>query len=121
MLSVEINKQLKTVLLTPDGQLTKEDFENAAIKIDPFIAEHGDLNGIIIYTETFPGWDSFSGMIAHLKFVKDHHKHLRRVAIVTDSKLGDFAENIASHFIKAEIKHFEYDDLHEAENWIISN
>lgn len=121
MLNVEINRQLKAALLTPDGQLTKEDFENAARKIDPFIAESGNLNGIIIYSEVFPGWDSFAGMLAHFKFVKDHHKYLKRVALVTDSRLGDFAEKIAVHFVKAEIRHFEYDDLPEAENWIQSS
>lgn len=121
MLTVEINKQLKTALLTPDGTLSRVDFESAARIIDPFIAEHGNLNGIVIYSELFPGWDSFAGMIAHFKFVKNHHKYLRRVALVTDSKLGDFAEKIAVHFVEAEIRHFEYDDLHEAENWIQSN
>jgi hypothetical protein len=29
-----------------------------------------------------------------------------KVAVVTDSALGDVAEHLASHFVSAEIKHF---------------
>ena len=43
-------------------------------------------------------------MAAHLRFVRDHHKRVRKIAVVTDSKLGSVAEHLASHFVAAQIK-----------------
>ena len=120
MLLVEVDEAQGIATLTPDGSLTEEDFESAAKIIDPYIEDTGKLNGIIIYTQTFPGWDSFAALCSHLEFVKDYHKHISCVAAVTDSKLGDFAEPIANHFVNSTIKLFPYSKLNEAKEWIIN-
>jgi len=70
-------------------------------------------------TSSFPGWDSFAALSGHLEFVKQHHKKIAHIALVTDSMLGNFAESIASHFINAEIKSFSYADIEQAKLWII--
>lgn len=57
-------------------------------------------------------------LITHLKFVRDHHKHVKKIAVVTDSPLGDVAEHITSHFVSAEIKHFPAGQDKQAEAWI---
>ncbi|PCJ64250.1 MAG: hypothetical protein COA73_04115 [Candidatus Hydrogenedentota bacterium] len=119
MLTVTLNEQKKVVVLEPNGKLTKADFEAAAIKIDPFIEASGQLNGLIIHVKSFPGWDSFASLIKHLKFIRDHHKKIARLAFVTNSPIGELAEHIASHFINAEIKHFSYSEMEQAENWIL--
>lgn len=119
MLRVTTDEPARIVVLEPESALSEADFTAAASKIDPLI-ETNSLNGIVIYTEEFPGWDSFGALVSHLKFVRDHHKLLRRVAIVTDSRLGDFAERLASHFVSAQIKHFPFDDVESAKNWISS-
>jgi hypothetical protein len=45
-------------------------------------------------------------MAAHFRFVKDHHKRIKKIAVVTDSAMGTLAEKLASHFVSATIKHF---------------
>lgn len=121
MLGVELNEDNKIAYLEPGEELTKHDFESAAKIIDPFIEQHGKLHGIIIHVEVFPGWDSFSALITHFKFIKEHHKALSHVALVTDSPLGGLGELIASHFISAEIRAFPYDEMDEAKNWILED
>lgn len=79
------------------------------------------MNGLIIHVEKFPGWDSFAALSTHFQFVKDHHLHIERIAFVTDSPLGDLAENLASHFVAAEVKHFPYSGLADAKQWIINH
>ena len=59
-------------------------------------------------------------MAAHFRFVRDHHKQVKRVALVTDSALGTVAENLASHFVSAEIKRFRSGDLEAARQWILN-
>lgn len=118
MLHVQIEKANLLAILTPEGALAKSDFELAAKKIDPLIEDAGELNGIIIHVEKFPGWGSFAAFSTHLNFVKQHHRQIRRVALVTDSTLVDFAEKLASHFVAAELKHFAYDRIDDAKAWI---
>ena len=120
MLSVEIDEVNGLAILEPDGALSKGDFELAGKIIDPYIEKTGQLRGLIIHTKSFPGWDSFAALSSHLRFVKDHHRKISRVAISTDSVVGNFAEAIASHFINAEIKLFSYQELEQAKDWVIS-
>ncbi len=119
MLSVEINEVSGLAILEPDGPLTKGDFESAAKVIDPYIENTDQFNGIIIHTESFPGWDSFAALASHLRFVKEHHKKISRVAISTNSVIGNFSEGVASHFVNAEIKLFSYQELEQAIDWVI--
>lgn len=120
MLSVTIDEENYIAILEPDGPLTKGDFESATRIIDPYIEDNGQLNGLIIHTESFPGWKSFAALSSHLKFVREHHKKVTHVALSTDSVVGNFAEVIASHFVNAEIKLFSYQELEQAKDWVIS-
>ncbi len=118
MLSVKIDEAHGIAILEPDGALSKTDFQSAAAIIDPFIEKTGRLNGIMIHTESFPGWDSFAALFSHLTFVKDHHKKVSRVALVTNSVIGNFAEAVAGHFINAKIKVFPFQEIGKATLWI---
>jgi len=119
MLKVTLDKKNKIVTLEPHGALTQEDFHSAIKIIDPFIEEFSNLNGLIIYTKSFPGWDNFAALVEHLKFIHDHHKKVSHVAFVTDSLIGDLTPKIANHFVKATVKHFKYKDLNSAKAWIL--
>ena len=107
------------VHLHPTGPLEKEDFAKLARTVDPFIEKEGGLAGIIVDAPKFPGWDSLGAMAAHIRFVRGHHKQVKKIAIVTDAKLGDFAEKIASHFVAATIRHFPAGQAKAAEEWIL--
>lgn len=118
MLNINLNLEEGIVLLEPEGALSEEDFTAAARIVDPYIEKAGKLNGVLIHVKSFPGWDSFAALIKHLRFVKDHHQKIACVAFVTDSPIGELAEHVASHFVNAEIRHFDFDELNEANNWI---
>lgn len=114
-ISVEEDRRL--VRVHPSGRLSKEDFLRLAEEIDPLIERWGKLNGLVIETRDFPGWESVGAMIRHLSFVSDHHRKIKRIALVTDSSLGSIAERVASHFVAAKIKQFESADLDIALQW----
>jgi len=120
MLTTTLDHQNRIATLEPDGPLSKADFEAASEVIDPYIESGGTLNGLVICTRSFPGWDSFQGLHSHLSFVKEHHKKVPRIAFVTDSALSNIAEAIGSHFISAEIKAFAFKDMDKARLWILS-
>lgn len=121
MLSVSIDEENSIAVFEPDGALSKSDFDSARQIVDPYIEANGQLKGLIIYTQSFPGWDSFAALTRHLEFVKAHHKKIAHVALVTDSGLGNFGKSIASHFVNAQIQSFAYADIEQAKAWIIES
>jgi len=120
MLKVELDKENAIAIFEPHGALSKEDFDKAAMVIDPFIKETNKLNGIIIYTESFPGWENFAGLSEHIVFIKNHHRKIKRLAFVTDTKVIDYAKTIAKPFVEAEIKVFTYSEFDKAKAWVAS-
>lgn len=118
MIDVDIDAEHSVALVRPKTPLDKSDFAELAKKIDPQIDAAGDLAGLIIDAPAFPGWDGFGALITHLRFVRDHQKHVRKVALVTDSPIGDLAEPLASHFVSAQIKHFPAGQTAAAKDWI---
>ena len=104
----------------PKSALQQDDFAQLAKTVDPFIEKTGDLAGLVIETPSFPGWDSLGAMAAHFRFVRDHHKHIKKVAVVTDAALGNLAEKLASHFVAAQIRHFAAGEVEAARRWIMS-
>jgi SpoIIAA-like len=117
MLSVTMDKKLGIAVLKPKGALSKNDFDRAARVIDPYLEHAARLNGLVIHTKKFPGWASFAGLVSHLKFVKAHHKKVKRVALCTDSVLRDVARLFAPHFIKARVRVFPYEAFTAAGTW----
>jgi hypothetical protein len=119
MIEHHFDKTHAILHVQPKAPLEQSDFQALAREVDPFISEAGDLAGLIVEASGFPGWSSFASIIAHFRFVRDHHRHIRRIAVVTDSPLGNLAEHVASHFVAAEIKPFPAGELDAARAWIL--
>ena len=120
MIEYDLDKENSIVLVRPKSALEQDDFTKLASAVDPHIEAVGDLAGLIIEAPRFPGWESFGALVNHLRFVRDHHKHVKKIAVVTDSDLGDFAERLASHFVSAEIRHFPAGQVEDARQWILN-
>ena len=103
----------------PTSRLEEGDFLQLAKTVDPHIEERGSLAGLIIEVGSFPGWESLGAMAGHFRFVRDHHKHIKKIAVVTDSPMGNVAEHLASHFVAAEIRHFPAGAVEDARQWIM--
>lgn len=119
MLNVKLDREEGIAVLEPEGALTEDDFAYAVGVIDPYIEDVGPLKGLIIHVGSFPGWASFASMLTHLKFVREHHRKVRRVALVTDSPIVNAAETIGSHLVEAEVRKFAFDEFHRAQQWIL--
>jgi len=104
----------------PKAALEQSDFEQLAKTADPYIEETGGLVGLIIDAPGFPGWESLGAIVAHFRFVRDHQKHIRKIALVTDSAVGNIAEHLASYFVSAEIQQFPAGKTEAATQWILN-
>jgi hypothetical protein len=117
---IEVSLKHNFCLIEPQGPLSRADFETIAKQIDPVIEEGGQLDGLIIRTRVFPGWESLGDVIEHFRFVKNHHRAIDRIALVTDTPVARILPLIVSHFVSAEVRQFDFDDYDEAVVWMQS-
>lgn len=102
----------------PLGSLQEEDFNALAAQVDPVISEYGRLDGLLINAQDFAGWESFAALISHCVFVRDHHKHIHKVAVVSDQTLLGFVPRLVDHFVSAEVRPFPSSDYEKALEWL---
>jgi hypothetical protein len=119
MIDYDVDAAHSMLVVRPRSRLDKDDFVTLARAVDPQIEASGDLAGVIIDAPSFPGWDSFGSMVSHFRLVRDHQRHVKKAAVVTDSPLGNVAEHLASHFVSAEIKHFPGGQTEAAKQWVV--
>lgn len=118
MLRHELLSDRGILIVKPESALRAEDFAALAREVDPYIEAHGGLKGLMIEAPSFPGWENFAGLVSHLRFVRDHHQLIRRVAVVSDSTLLAFAPKLAHHFVAAEVRPFAAGERAAALAWI---
>ena len=117
---------LEHQLLLPEGILVVEpvaalqvtDFADLVREVDPYIAEHGKLSGLMIHAKTFPGWADLHAFLAHMKFIKSHYQKIARLALVTDSKLLEELPKIAGHLVHVQVRHFSQSQYEDALRWL---
>jgi hypothetical protein len=119
MLGIEWHHAVKILAVAPHGKLAVEDFTRLAEEVDAYLEKEGELNGLLIEAESFPGWHDFAALLSHVRFVKEHHQRIRKVAAVTDSGFLAILPKVAGHFLKAEVKHFPYHDRAAALAWLM--
>lgn len=120
MVNCELLRDEGILIIRPAGSLAASDFQDIARDVDPYIEANGKLRGVLIDAEAFPGWTDFAAIPAHLRFVKDHHRKIERIAAVSDSSFLRIAPQIASHFVEADVRHFPHAEREEALAWLKS-
>ena len=121
MIDHTLDRANSILTVRPTEALGKDDFAALAQTVDEFLTNQGKLEGVILEAAKFPGWEGLGAMAAHFRFVRDHHKRVKKVAVVTDSSIGSVAEKLASHFVAAEIKHFPAGQTEAARKWVMQH
>lgn len=98
--------------------LSEDDFEAVGKTIGDYLEEHDRLRGILIHSRQFPGWQSIGALFAHLKFVNSVHDKIGKVALVTNSPLGTFADRVLDPLMLAKVRKFDFDEREEAMSWL---
>jgi hypothetical protein len=118
MVDYELLQSEGILIIRPKGSLEAADFQKIAQEVDPYIQANGRLHGVMIDAESFPGWKDFAALVAHLKFVKDHHRRIEKIAAVSDSSFLAIVPKVVSHFAQADVRHFEHSQMEEALRWL---
>lgn len=118
MVDYELLRTEGILILRPQDRLEANDFQSLAQEVDPYIEANGKLHGLMIEAAAFPGWADFAALIAHFKFVRDHHRKIEKIAVVSDNDVLSFAPKIATHFVQAEILNFPLQQKESAMKWL---
>ncbi len=118
MLNHELRQDDGVLVLHPEGRLEAADFTALASSVDAYLEQHGTLRGVLIRAKSFPGWKDFGALLAHLKFVKEHHRRIEKVAVVADGAFANIMPNLANHFVHAQVQHFDLAREDAAWEWL---
>lgn len=108
------------LLLRPKGPLKAVDFAAVAREVDPYLAAQGPLHGILLEAAVFPGWSDVAAFLAHIRFVRGHHRRIRRIAVLTDSGFLTLMPRIATRFMGPDVRRFRPSDREAALDWLQS-
>jgi hypothetical protein len=72
----------------------------------------------LIHATSFTGWKDFGALLAHLKFLKQYLHRIEKVAVVANGAIANIIPNIASHFVHAQVQHFDLAREDAAWSWL---
>ena len=114
----ELLRDAGVLVVEPRHALTAADFQAVAQTVDPFIQANGKRTGLLVDAPSFPGWEGLAALIEHMRFVRDHHRKVDRVAVVTDSTILSMGPKVAEHFAHPEFKVFRSGETANALAWL---
>ncbi len=118
MVQLELQSDKGVLIVKPLEPLSSEDFMVISREADGYIESHGGLNGLMLCFEKFPGWKNIKGLCSHIRFVREHHRKIKKVAFVTNSKIVKLVISIVKYFVNPEARYFRYHQEKSAMNWI---
>ena len=118
MINAKILRDQGILVVSPVDKLESTEFERLRLLAEPYLEKQGTLKGLLIDADAFFVWEDFSSLLSHLRFVRNYHEKIERVAAVTDNGFLTILPKVADHFIAAEVRHFDYQDRDEALRWL---
>jgi len=107
-----------TLILEPESPLDAADFVALDHQIDPYIAIHGKLPGLMIHAKAFPGWANLDAFLAHVKFIAGHVQKVQKIAVVSDNHLLTEVPEMIASLVRGEIRHFPESHFEAALGWL---
>lgn len=119
MIELNINNEENIIHFKVVGKIQEGDFDtNIRPKVDEHLKSNESIKGVFIDGTDFQGWSDFNALIEHLNFVKDHHRFIKKLAIVGDHLLFSFAPEIIGSMVKVDLKHFASAKAEAANEWL---
>jgi hypothetical protein len=118
MLRITDDRQHNCLVLEPTGSLSKSDLERLTVQFEAVVADTGRVPNLLIRSARFPSWADFGALARHLRFIRQHHRMISRVALVSDARAFDVAPRLARKLITADLRHFPDKDYDAALAWL---
>lgn len=117
MVKIEFRESGKVAIVTPERDLSVDDIQTIAKTIDAHINSKDIVPNLVLCATHLPHWDSFSAMKQHFRLVRDHHRLIKKVAVVSDNLAMKALPYLMDHFVKAKVRHFSGSRMQAAIDW----
>ncbi|WP_138936675.1 STAS/SEC14 domain-containing protein [Roseovarius arcticus] len=117
MKPIVITKDKNVLRVQINQSLSKDMVSTLRGEIDGFINEHDHIPNLVISCMTAPRWDSLRAFADYVDMVHDHHKLIKKVALVGDNAMFSVLPKLVDHFVGAKLRHFKKEDLTGAVEW----
>lgn len=104
------------------GSFRTRDFGHVASG-DGLLPYHGRLRGALIslhggdWQDSESSWDALDTLLSHLGFVRVHHEHLTRIALLAPGDWQWLVDRLGKHFAHAEFRSFRPEAAEGARAW----
>lgn len=117
MLQIDIRARDNLMIVAPQSRISAEDMQEFATTVDGYINDTDQVPNLVLHTKSMPHWADFDALKKHLHFIKGHHQLVKKIAIVSDSKLLWLAKPVVDHFVGAKVRRFNEEALDDAIAW----
>jgi hypothetical protein len=117
MINIDIKERENIFVLTPDGAIGADDIAAVNEQVNTYINTCDRIPNLVVRASSLPHWKDFQALAAHFKFIKNHHKVVKKVAIVSDSSLIWLIRPIVNQFTGAKVRRFPERAFDDAVNW----
>ena len=118
MLHTQVSEEHSVIFLSPETDVEKKDFQQAAEIINTHIGDGFPVSCVMVHVEKYEPWDKFGKLCNELTLDDDQHEWLTHIAIVTDNPTGDASKHMAEHFKNAKIQIYSYCEYDQAHDWL---
>ncbi|WP_442510391.1 STAS/SEC14 domain-containing protein [Novipirellula sp. SH528] len=109
------------LILEPSSPLEADEFEAVPHEIDPFLAEHDALAGVMVFAKALPGGINLEAAFAHLQLIESYHQKIKKLAVVSNNVLLAELPRIVSQLVHPNVRHFCESEYEDALNWLRSS
>ena len=117
MFDIQTDEKNNLIIATPTGALSRADFEGLGKTVNDYINRKDRAPGLVLVAEGLPHWKDAAALFAHLELVREHHKVIAKVALVSDSTALSIMPALVDHFVDAKVRHFPQSQLEQAKEW----
>jgi SpoIIAA-like len=121
MITIEKHDRHNIFVLTPAKAITSDDIAQLNRQINDYINAHDKVPNLVLRAERVPVWENFEALTDHIKFVRNHHRLVKKVAIVSDAKLVWLVRPVVDSFTGAKVRRFSADAFDKAYAWAKKN
>lgn len=115
MMTFQTDAEAGVIEFTVDGEVTRAEYDAAAIEMDAVIARHGKLRGVAV-VRNFAGME-LAAWWKDISWGTSHITKIARVAIVTDIAWLTTTSRAISWMMPGEQKVFTPEELEQARAW----
>ena len=106
-------------MLEPCGPLSRQDLDALTERFDACVNATDRVPNLVIRAVSFPTWTDFAALLRHLRFIREHHRLVAQVALVSDARALDLApRHRPATSSRPRSAHFAAADFEAALAWV---